>query len=169
MFFLTAALLLHGRPASIVRAVQAGVGNAAGVIFQFPFYAGIFGVINNTGLGDWIGQQFVSIASTSTYPLIVYIYSGLVNLFVPSGGSKWLIEAPYLLPAAQELGVSVTTTLLAYSYGDSTSNMIQPFWAIPILAVARLRFGDVVGYTFLIGAALFLTTVAAMLLIPSNL
>jgi len=169
MVFLTAALLLHGRPASIVRAVQAGVGNAAGVIFQFPFYAGIFGVINNTGLGDWLGQQFVSVASTSTFPLIVYLYSGLVNLFVPSGGSKWLIEAPYLLPAAQELGVSVTTTLLAYSYGDSTSNMIQPFWAIPILAVARLRFGDVVGYTFLIGVALFLTTVAAMLLIPTNL
>ena len=75
----------------------------------------------------------MQVATTETYPLIVYIYSGVVNVFVPSGGSKWLIEAPYLLPAARDLAVSPTTTLLAYCYGDSTSNLIQPFWAIPIL------------------------------------
>ena len=167
--FLIGALVLQGRPANLVRAFGNGARTASGVILQFPFYAGIFGVINSTGLGDWLGELFVRAATTETYPLIVYLYSGFVNLFVPSGGSKWLIEAPYLLPAARELGVSPTTTLLAYCYGDSTSNLIQPFWAIPILTVTRMKFGDVLGYTGLIALVLFIVTVVAMLIIPPML
>ena len=167
--FLIGALLLQGRPSNLVRAFGNGARAASGVVLQFPFYAGIFGVINSTALGGWLGDQFVAIATTETYPLIVYLYSGFVNLFVPSGGSKWLIEAPYLLPAARELSVSATTTVLAYSYGDSTSNLIQPFWAIPILTVTRMKFGDVLGYTGIIAAVLFAVTIAAMLIIPSNL
>ena len=126
-------------------------------------------MINGTGLGDWLGSLFVQVATTDTFPVIVYLYSGMVNVFVPSGGSKWLIEAPYLLPAARELGVSATTTVLAYAYGDSTSNLIQPFWAIPILTVTRMKFGDVLGYSGLIALALFLVTAIAMLLVPSML
>ena len=167
--FLIGALLLQGRPSNLVRAFANGARAASGVVLQFPFYAGIFGVINSTALGGWLGDQFVAIATTETYPLIVYLYSGFVNLFVPSGGSKWLIEAPYLLPAARELSVSATTTVLAYSYGDSTSNLIQPFWAIPILTVTRMKFGDVLGYTGIVGAVLFAVTVVAMLIIPPNL
>ena len=148
--FLLAAVLLQGRPSNLVRAFSNGARTASGVILQFPFYAGIFGVINNTDLGAWLGQFFVRIATTGTYPLVVYFYSGFMNLFVPSAGSKWLIEAPYLLPAAKELGVSATTTVLAYAYGDSTTNLIQPFWAIPLLTVTGLRFGDVLGYTGII-------------------
>lgn len=167
--FLIGALLLQGRPANLVRAFGDGARTASGVILQFPFYAGIFGIINSTGLGDWLGELFVRAATTETYPLIVYLYSGFVNLFVPSGGSKWLIEAPYLLPAARELGVSPTTTLLAYCYGDSTSNLIQPFWAIPILTVTRMKFGDVLGYTGLIALVLLIVTSVAMLIIPPML
>ena len=167
--FLIGALLLQGTPANLVRAFGNGARTASGVILQFPFYAGIFGVINSTGLGNWLGELFVQVATTDTYPLIVYIYSGVVNIFVPSGGSKWLIEAPYLLPAATELGVSPTTTLLAYCYGDSTSNLIQPFWAIPILTVTRMKFGDVLGYSGLIALALFIVSAIAMLIIPPML
>ena len=167
--FIIGALLLQGTPADLVRAFANGARTASGVILQFPFYAGIFGVINSTGLGDWLGGLFVQVATTESYPLIVYIYSGVVNLFVPSGGSKWLIEAPYLLPAAAELAVSPTTTLLAYCYGDSTSNLIQPFWAIPILTVTGMKFGDVLGYSGLIALALFLVTAIAMLIIPAML
>jgi len=167
--FLIGALLLQGTPANLVRAFGNGARTASGVILQFPFYAGIFGIINSTGLGDWLGDLFVQVATTETYPLIVYIYSGFVNIFVPSGGSKWLIEAPYLLPAATELAVSPTTTLLAYCYGDSTSNLIQPFWAIPILTVTRMKFGDILGYSGLIALALFLVTAVAMLIIPATL
>lgn len=169
MVFLSLALLLHGSPASFVKAFYNGTRTAGGLILQFPFYAGIFGVMQNTPLGAWMGHLFVSISSPQTFALVVYLYSSFVNLFVPSGGSKWLIEAPYLLPAAKELGVSVSTTVLAYAYGDSTSNMIQPFWAIPILAVTRLRFGDVVGYCAVVFAACFIVSIVAMLLIPTNL
>ncbi len=167
--FLVSALLLQGRPSNLVRAFGNGARTASGVILQFPFYAGIFGVINNTGLGAWLGDLFVAFASTETYPLVVYLYSGLMNLFVPSAGSKWLIEAPYLLPAAQELGVSATTTVLAYAYGDSTTNLIQPFWAIPILTVTRLKFGDILGYTGIVAVVCTLVSVVAMFLIPPNL
>ena len=167
--FLVGALLLQSRPSNLVRAFGNGARTASGVILQFPFYAGIFGVINSTGLGNWLGELFVAVATTETYPAIVYLYSGFVNLFVPSGGSKWLIEAPYLLPAARELNVSATTTVLAYAYGDSTSNLLQPFWAIPILTVTRMKFGDVLGYTGIIAAVLGAVTIVAMLLIPPNL
>jgi len=167
--FLTAALLLHGRPLPFLAACRQGVAAAWGIIVQFPFYAGIFGLIIHTDLGTWLGDLFARFASTGTYPFVVYLYSGFMNLFVPSAGSKWMIEAPFLIPAGEQLGVSVRTVLLAYAYGDSTTNLVQPFFAIPILAVTRLRFGDVVGYTFLIALACFAVSALAVFLIPSNL
>lgn len=167
--FLTAALLLHRRPISFLRACRAGVDTIWGIVVQFPLYAGIFGLMTMTPLGVWIGQGFASVAGPGSFPAVVYVYSAIMNLFVPSGGSKWLIEAPYLIPAGRGLGVSVTTVLFAYAYGDSTTNLIQPFYAIPILAVTRLRFGDIVGYTFLVALACFAVTLTAMAVIPIRL
>ena len=166
--FLAAALALHGSPLAFLRACRDGGGAAWGVIVQFPFYAGIFGLMQNTPLGGWLGQLFARFASERSFPLVVYLYSGFLNLFVPSAGSKWLIEAPYLIPAADALGVSTVTVVLAYAYGDSTTNLIQPFWALPMLAVTRRRFGDVVGYTFLIALACLAANVLLMLLIPTR-
>ncbi|MCH8083175.1 MAG: short-chain fatty acid transporter [Myxococcales bacterium] len=167
--FLVAALLLHGRPVSFLRACRQGVDAAWGIILQFPFYAGIFGVMQNTALGKWIESLFAEFATQRSYPAVVYVYSTIMNLFVPSAGSKWLIEAPYLLPAGEQLGVSTVTVLLAYAYGDSTTNLIQPFFAIPILAVTRLRFGDIVGYTCIVALACFVVTLVAMGLISPYL
>jgi short-chain fatty acids transporter len=167
--FLTLALLLHGRPHSFLVACRNGVSAAWGIIVQFPFYAGIFGLILHTPLGAWLGDLFARFATTGTYPFVVYCYSGFMNLFVPSAGSKWMIEAPFLIPAGEQLQVSVRTVLLAYAYGDSTTNLVQPFFAIPILAVTRMRFGDVVGYTFLIALACFAASAVAMALIPPDL
>ena len=116
-----------------------------------------------------MGELFATLASAETFPFVVYVYSGIMNLFVPSAGSKWLIEAPFLIPAGASLDVSPVTILLAYAYGDSTTNLIQPFFAIPILAVTRLRFGDIVGYCFLVAMACFVVTTVAMFLIPLNL
>ena len=167
--FLVLALLLHGRPLPFLRACRQGVDSAWGIIVQFPFYAGIFGLLQNTTLGPWLGDLFATLATGETFPFVVYAYSGIMNLFVPSAGSKWLIEAPFLIPAGASLDVSPVTVLLAYAYGDSTSKLIQPFFAIPILAVTRMRFGDVVGYCFLIAVACFLVTTVAMFLIPLRL
>jgi len=167
--FLAAAFLLHRHPVTFLRACRNGVDAAWGIIVQFPFYAGIFGLMTGTGLGAFLGDLFARYASAETFPAVVYVYSALMNLFVPSGGSKWLIEAPYLIPAGAQLGVSVVTTTLAYGYGDSTTNLIHPFFAIPILAVMRLRFGEVVGYTFVVSLACFAVTLIAMALIPLQL
>ena len=167
--FLGLALLLHGRPMSFLRACREGVDAAWGIIVQFPFYAGIFGLMQATALGGWLENAFSSLATTETYPFVVYLYSGFMNLFVPSAGSKWLIEAPFLIPAGLSLDVSPVTVLLAYAYGDSTTNLIQPFFAIPILAVTRMRFGEVVGYTFLVALACFAVCTVAMFLIPARL
>ena len=169
MVFLAAALLLHGRPSAFLLACRRGMDSAWGIVVQFPFYAGIFGLMTQTGLGAWIASLFERFASAGSFPLVVYVYSALMNLFVPSGGSKWLIEAPYLVPAGEALGVSVPTVVLAYAYGDSTTNLIQPFFAIPILAVTRLRFGDVVGYTLLVALACFAVSAVAMGFIPARL
>ena len=166
--FLVLALILHGRAPSFLRACRNGVDSAWGIIVQFPFYAGIFGLLQKTDLGAWLGDLFANIANTTTYPWVVYIYSGVMNLFVPSAGSKWMIEAPFLIPAGEQLDVSVVTVLLAYAYGDSTTNLIQPFFAIPILAVTRMRFGDIVGYTFMVACVCFLFCSAAMFLIPAQ-
>ncbi len=166
--FLVLALILHGRAPSFLRACRNGVDSAWGIVVQFPFYAGIFGLLQNTRLGEWLGDLFANFATTATYPWVVYVYSGFMNLFVPSAGSKWMIEAPFLIPAGEQLDVSVVTVVLAYAYGDSTSNLIQPFFAIPILAVTRLRFGDIVGYTFLVASVCFLVCSAAMFIIPAQ-
>jgi short-chain fatty acids transporter len=167
--FLASALLLHGRARSFLSACREGIGSAWGIVLQFPFYAGIFGLMQNTGLGEWVGELFTDFSTQQTYPLLVWVYSGLMNLFVPSAGSKWLIEAPYLIPAGEAHGVSVVTTTLAYAYGDTATNMIQPFFAIPLLAVARLRFGDIVGYCFLVSLACGVVGATAMWLIPPDL
>ena len=167
--FLVLALLLHGRALSFLRACRDGTSATWGIAIQFPFYAGIFGLMQNTGLGGWIGGLFTEFYTQGSYPFVVWLYSGVMNLFVPSAGSKWLIEAPYLIPAGIAHDVSVVTTTLAYAYGDSATNLIQPFFAIPLLTVARLRFGDVVGYALLVALVCSAVGAAAMALIPSNL
>jgi short-chain fatty acids transporter len=167
--FLVLALLLHGRPTSFLRACRRGVDSAWGIIVQFPFYAGIFGLLQFTNLGKWLGEIFAELGTQTTYPFIVYVYSGVMNLFVPSAGSKWLIEAPFLIPAGNALDVSVITVTLAYAYGDSVTNLIQPFFAIPILAVTRMRFGDIVGYTFLVAGVIFAVSSVLMFILPPQL
>ncbi|MFN7134509.1 MAG: short-chain fatty acid transporter, partial [Myxococcales bacterium] len=147
--FLVAAILLHGTPASLLKAAEQASTSLHGVVLQFPLYAGIYGIFKATGLTDRIGEAFVSISTTKTFPLVVYWYSGIVNYFVPSGGSKWAIEAPYLLRAAAELGVPAQKVVLAYAWGDMATDLIQPFWALPLLAVARIEFKEILGFLLL--------------------
>ncbi|NOK18617.1 short-chain fatty acid transporter [Corallococcus carmarthensis] len=144
--FLTLAVLLHGTPARLLKASEEAASVLHGIVLQFPLYAGIYGIFKATGLTDRIGELFVSLSTQQTFPAIVYLYSGVVNYFVPSGGSKWAIEAPYLLDAAGRLGVAPEKVVLAYAWGDMATDLIQPFWALPLLAVARLEFKDILGF-----------------------
>ncbi|HZI07704.1 MAG TPA: TIGR00366 family protein, partial [Archangium sp.] len=145
--FLTLAVLLHATPARLLKASEEAASVLHGIVLQFPLYAGIYGIFKATGLTDRIGDLFVSLSTRETFPAVVYLYSGVVNYFVPSGGSKWAIEAPYLLKAAQQLGVAPEKVVLAYAWGDMATDLIQPFWALPLLAVAGLGVRDIFGFT----------------------
>lgn len=146
---LACAAVLHGSPASVLKASEEAASVLGGIVLQFPLYAGMAGIFRATKLNDVVGDFFVRHASAKTLPLIVYWYSGLVNYFVPSGGAKWAIEAPYVMKAAQTLGVAPAKMVLAYAWGDMATDLVQPFWALPLLAVARLEFKDILGYLLL--------------------
>jgi short-chain fatty acids transporter len=157
-------LLLHPSPASLGKAAEEASRPLHGVILQFPLYAGIYGIIKDTGLAESLTHAFLAVSTRGSYPLVVFGYSAVLNYLVPSGGAKWAMEAPYVLGAAKELGVPATSVAMAYAYGDMATNLIQPFWAIPLLGVARLEFRDILGYellcltvyTVLVSAALVL-------------
>src|SRR6266853_6738958 len=164
--FLFLALLLHPSPASFTRAAARGAGYLYGIIIQFPFYAGMYGLIRYSGLAEIIGRWFVSVATPRTFPVIIYWYSGVLSYFIPSGGSKWAVEAPYVLSAAQTLGVPLPHAILAYAWGDMSTHFLQPFWAIPLLAIARVEFKDIVGYLALLFVVNFVVVSAAFALMP---
>ncbi len=144
--FLMAAIVLHGRLASVMAAGEQGARLLAGVVLQFPLYAGMYGIIEGTGLARVLGDAIARTATPDTLPLALYWYSSVLNYFVPSGGSKWAVEAPFIIDAARGLGVGLDEVVLAYAWGDMASNLIQPFWALPLLAAARLGFRDIMGY-----------------------
>ncbi len=143
-------IALHPNPDSVSRSAKEAVSFVHGIILQFPFYAGMFGIMKGTGLSAVLGKTFVSIASARTLPLLVYWYSGIVNYFVPSGGSKWAIEAPYLVAAAENLGVPIHQVVLAYAWGDMATNLLHPFWALPLITATGLEFREILGYGIVI-------------------
>ncbi|MBI2267498.1 MAG: short-chain fatty acid transporter [Armatimonadetes bacterium] len=144
--FLSLAFLAHPSPAAFVKAGEEAVTFVHGVILQFPLYAGMYGIIKGSGLDQIIAEGFIGLADSRNFPFIIYWYSGILNYFVPSGGSKWAIEAPYILEAAKVLHVPYSKVVLAYAWGDMVTDMIQPFWCIPILTVARIEFKEILGY-----------------------
>ncbi len=147
--FFGLGMVLHGSPRSFIASVKQGVNTTFGVIIQFPLYAGIFGIISHSGLASVITHWFLSISTTGTYSWIIMIYTTIMDFFVPSGGSKFVVEAPYIIPAGQQLGIPVSHVVNAYSTGGQLANTIQPFWALPYLAAYKLRFQDILPYTFL--------------------
>ncbi len=144
--FLMLGILFHWTPASFLKAAEEGGRFIWGVVIQFPFYAGIFGIIKFSGLQDVLANWFVSIATAKTYPFFIVWYSGILNYIIPSGGSKWAVEAPYVIQAAKTIGTNLNFTVIAYAWGDMLTDIIQPFWAIPLLGVAKLHFRDIMGY-----------------------
>ena len=143
-------MVLCGTPERFSKACIASVGSVWGVVIQFPLYAGIFGIIVNTGLAHVFSDAFMAISTTKTFPEVTYIYSAILNMAVPSGGSKFIIEAPYLLDVAAKLNVSVPKILCAYTFGDQTTNIIQPFWALPYLTLCHIDFKKMMPYTMVV-------------------
>ena len=152
--FLLLGFLLHRTPARLMRAVQDATPAVWGVILQFPFYAGIAGIITTTHLNEQVASVFVRISTPATFPPLVAVYSAVLGVFVPSGGSKWVIEAPYVMAAAHTLKVHLGWVVSAYDLGEALANLLQPFWMLPILGLFKLGARDVMGYTIVVFLAL---------------
>jgi short-chain fatty acids transporter len=146
LIFLTAGILLHKTPMAYARAITAATRGTSGILIQFPFYAGIQIMMEHSGLGGIITNWFVNVATKETFPLMAFFSSALVNFAVPSGGGHWVIQGPFVMPAAQALGSDLGKAAMAIAYGEAWMNMAQPFWALPALAIAGLGVRDIMGY-----------------------
>src|SRR5579863_1762425 len=139
-------LLFHWRPIRYVRSFESSARTVGPILLQFPLYGGIMGIMTGTGLAAVIAQSFVAFSSSRTLPFWSFIASNIISLFVPSGVGHWAVQGPFMVPAAVKLHVSAAMTAMATAMGEQTANMVQPFWALPILAIARLGIKDIMGY-----------------------
>ncbi|MCB9521855.1 MAG: short-chain fatty acid transporter [Myxococcales bacterium] len=147
LLFLGLGLILHGSPRAYGDAIAQAASGCAGIILQFPFYAGIMGLMKLSGLLMVMAEAFTRLAGEHSFAPLTFLSAGLVNLFVPSGGGQWGVQGPVIMESAQQLGVPLGKAVLAFAYGDGWTNMLQPFWALPLLAITGLRARAIVGYT----------------------
>ena len=151
LLFLFLGIVLHKTPIAYVRSFAKSVGGAAGILLQFPFYAGIMGIITGVGesgicLGTVVSEAFINISTSTTYPIYTFLCAAILNMFVPSGGGHWAIQAPIMFAAGEALNVDHGLTGMAIAWGDAWTNLIQPFWALPALAIAKLNAKDIMGF-----------------------
>jgi short-chain fatty acids transporter len=139
-------LIFHWRPIRYVRAFNAGARTVGPILLQFPLYGGIMGIMTQTGLAAVIAQSFVDFSTAQTLPFWSFVSSNIISLFIPSGGGHWAVQGPFMIPAAVKLNVDPAITAMGTAMGEQTANMIQPFWALPILAIAGLGIKDIMGY-----------------------
>ncbi|MGS4947122.1 short-chain fatty acid transporter [Meridianimarinicoccus sp. RP-17] len=144
--FLMVGIVLHGTARNLLDALQEAIKGGSGIVIQFPFYAGIMAIMIHSGLAQSMSEWFASISTAATLPFWTFISAGVVNLFVPSGGGQWAVQAPVMLPAAEALGADVARIAMAVAWGDAWTNLLQPFWALPMLAIAGLKAKDIMGF-----------------------
>ncbi len=144
------ALFLHSNIDDFLNSIGLAIKGISGILIQFPLYFGIMGVMTSSGLVSVFSDFFVTISTEFTYPIYTMISAGIVNFFVPSGGGQWAVQAPIILQSAYELGVSFEKTIMAFVYGDQLTNMLQPFWALPLLGITQLKARQILPYTILI-------------------
>jgi short-chain fatty acids transporter len=149
LIFITVGMILHWRPKRFLKAVAEAVPATGGVLIQFPFYAVIFGMIVGTGINSWLTDLFYKITTQGTYPLLVALYSAILGVFIPSGGSKWVVEAPYILQAANLHHVNLGWVTQIYNASEALPNLLNPFWMLPLLGLLRVKARDLVGYSVL--------------------
>lgn len=156
MIFLFLGILLHGDLRKYVDAIGEAASGASGILLQFPFYAGIMGLMIATNpetgvsLAGIIANFFTSISNNVTFPVLTFLSAGIINFFVPSGGGQWAVQAPIVMPAATEMAIEYGRSAMAIAWGDQWTNMIQPFWALPALGVAGLKARNIMGYLIVI-------------------
>lgn len=161
--FLFAAMAMYGTPIKVVRSINQAVRGVGGILLQFPFYAAIAGLMGYSGgstgqsIAQVIAQFFVNISNGFTFPLFTFISSGIVKMFVPSGGAHWTVQGPIIMSASQSFldTVSEGKAAMSLAWGNCWGNLLQPFWLLPVLDVAKLKIRDVMGYCVVCMIALF--------------
>ena len=164
--FLMIGLLLYTSPSKYLGEFHDAVRGSSGVILLFPFYAGIIGIMTGTGLIDTMTESLLSIATPGTFPIIAWITGGILNVFVPSAGGEWAIIGGPMMVAGAELGIPHGQTIAAYAVGDSHTNLLNPFWAIPLLAITGLRARDMFGYAITMMLLLIPFLASVLYLLP---
>ena len=158
-------IVFHGNFSSFLKAIDQAIGGASGILIQFPLYFGVMALMSESGLIQVISSGFVSLCEGSSfpdklYPILTFISAGIVNIFVPSGGGQWAIQGPIIVQGAAQLDLPLAKSILAMAYGDQLTNMLQPFWALPLLGITGLKAREILPYTLLLmlaGAILFLS------------
>lgn len=148
-FMFGVAILMHGSIKSFLSAVENAIGDTSGILIQFPLYFGIMGIMTESGMVNGISDFFVSISTTTTMPIFTFFSAGLVNIFVPSGGGQWAVQGPLVLESALRLHVPLPKAVMALAYGDQLTNMLQPFWALPLLGITKLKARQILPYTMI--------------------
>jgi len=159
LVLLASAILMHKSFFTFLKAVDDAISGASGILIQFPLYFGIMGIMNHSGMVDIMSEFFVSISNKNTFPIFTFISAGIVNIFVPSGGGQWAVQGPIIIESAKQLGVSIPKSIMALAYGDQLTNMLQPFWALPLLGITGLKAKEILPYTLILltsGAIIFI-------------
>ena len=149
-FMLGLAVVLHKNFKNFLNAVEEAIKGTSGILIQFPLYFGIMGIMKSTGMVVMISDFFVSVASDVTLPIFTFFSAGLVNIFVPSGGGQWAVQGPIVIESALKLGVPLPKAIMALAYGDQITNMLQPFWALPLLGITKLKAKEILPYTLIL-------------------
>ncbi|MBD3944872.1 short-chain fatty acid transporter [Nocardioides ganghwensis] len=166
--FLALIFLLVRSPLELIALVKNAASNVGEILLQFPLYAGIMGIMATSGLITVFSDFIVDTAGPSTFGVLAFLSAGVVNFFVPSGGGQFAVQGPVMLDAGARLGVDPAVTIMAIAYGDQWTNMIQPFWALPVLAISGLKIRDILGYTLVTLLASGVVFAATMLLVGAG-
>ncbi|MGB0935348.1 MAG: short-chain fatty acid transporter [Alphaproteobacteria bacterium] len=155
------AIFCHGTPRSLLNALTDGAKRVGPILIQFPFYAGIMGMMASSSLAQWLSDIFVASCTAENFPLLTFYSAGFLNMFIPSGGGQWAVQGPIILEAARQIGADISKVALAVAWGDAWTNLLQPFWALPLLAIAGLKIRDIMGYcvSLLFITGVFLTAI----------
>ncbi|TSA28962.1 MAG: short-chain fatty acid transporter [Bacteroidetes bacterium] len=153
------SLLFCGTIARFLYRVRDAMGAASGILIQFPLYFGIMGIMKYSGLVEILSNSMMAVSTVTSFPVFTFLSAAVVNIFIPSGGGQWVVQGPIIVEAAQNLGVPLSKSIMALAYGDEITNMIQPFWALPLLGITGLKAKDIIPYTLLlmlIGGVIFI-------------
>jgi short-chain fatty acids transporter len=163
--FLMAGLALHGSPLNFADAVKNAAKQTGSMILQYPIYGGIMGIMTATGLAQQISSSIAASASAYNLPILSFMSSIFISLVIPSGGGHWAVQGPFTIPAAVALNASVPATTMAVAMGEQVANMLQPFWALPAVAIAGIGIQRVMGFTVVTFLVCTLIYGAALLLL----